>query len=339
MKLAVRGSQVMGWWTALLILGVLFAPNSSAQSCQTASEIDAANKTAIQNTAQKYYDMAAKADATSLRQNAIPSLAADFTGIEGTIKENQPNLAGAQATIKSFFLLDASGSAPIPKAEFYCGVFGKNGQTANSVAFYLNNLPPAKYAVVLMDANSSAGQTMFSEILQQVGTDWKLGGLYIKPSQVAGHDSNWYLTQARQYKTKGQMHNAWFYYEEARSLISPLPFMSTLATDNLYDESQNLRPTDLPGGGKTADLPAGTTTYKLTSVFPQPVNKDLDLIVRYQSANVANTNLAYQDNISVMKAVLQKWPELRDAFGGVVARAVDSTGHDYGTLLAMKDIK
>jgi hypothetical protein len=75
------------------------------------------------------------------------------------------------------------------------------------------------------------------------------------------------------------------------------------------------------------------------AVFPQAVDKELDLIVRYQSANVANTNQAYQDNVAVMKAILQKWPELRDAFAGVVARAVDATGRDYGTLLAMKDIK
>jgi hypothetical protein len=313
--------------------------HAQAQSCQTASEIDAASKSGIQTTAQRYFDMAAKGDAASLRQNAIPSLASDFAGIEGTIKENQPNLAGVQATIKSFFLLDASGAAPIPNAEFYCGVFGKNGQTANSAAFYLNNLPPAKYAVVILDATSSAGRTMFSEILQQVGTEWKLGGLYIKAAQIAGHDSNWYLTRAREYKTKGQAHNAWFYYEEARSLISPLPFMSTLATDNLYDESQNLQPTDIPSGGKTTDLPAGGVTYKVMAVFPQAVEKDLDLIVRYQSANVANTNLAYQDNVAVMKAVLQKWPELREAFAGVVARAVDASGRDYGTLLAMKDIK
>jgi hypothetical protein len=313
--------------------------HAQAQSCQTASEIDAPNKTSIQSTAQRYFDMAAKGEAASLRQNAIPSLASDFAGIEGTIKENQPNLAGAQATIRSFFMLDASGAAPIPNAEFYCGVFGKNGQTANSAAFYLNNLPPAKYAVVILDATSSAGRTMFSEILQQVGTDWKLGGLYIKAAQIAGHDSNWYLTRAREYKTKGQAHNAWFYYEEARSLISPLPFMSTLATDNLYDESQNLQPTDIPSGGKTTDLPAGAATYKVMAVFPQAVDKDLDLIVRYQSTNVANTNQAYQDNVAVMKAILQKWPELRDAFAGVVARAVDATGRDYGTLLAMKDIK
>jgi hypothetical protein len=339
MKLAWRGFQGVPEWSVLgfLLLGICW--HAQAQSCQTASEIDAASKSGIQTTAQRYFDMAAKGDAASLRQNAIPSLASDFAGIEGTIKENQPNLAGVQATIKSFFLLDASGPAPIPNAEFYCGVFGKNGQTANSAAFYLNNLPPAKYAVVILDATSSAGRTMFSEILQQVGTDWKLGGLYIKAAQIAGHDSNWYLTRAREYKTKGQAHNAWFYYEEARSLISPLPFMSTLATDNLYDESQNLQPTDIPSGGKTTDLPAGGVTYKVMAVFPQAVEKDLDLIVRYQSANVANTNLAYQDNVAVMKAVLQKWPELREAFAGVVARAVDASGRDYGTLLAMKDIK
>ena len=97
-------------------------------------------------------------------------------------------------------------------------MFGKTGQTANSAAFYLNNLPPAKYAVALLDATSSAGRTMLSEVLQQVGADWKLGGLYIKPAQIAGHDSEWFLARAREYKTKGQLHNAWFYYEEARSL-------------------------------------------------------------------------------------------------------------------------
>ena len=134
MKLTARGSQVLAYWTAVCLM-LLLSWNAHGQSCQTASEIDAANKTAIQTTAQRYFDMASKGDAASLRQNAIASLASDFTGIEGTIKENQANLSGAQATIKSYFLLDASGAAPIPNAEFYCGVFGKTGQTANSCRF------------------------------------------------------------------------------------------------------------------------------------------------------------------------------------------------------------
>lgn len=325
-------------WFALVLIPFL-SWNAGAQSCQTSGELEDAARTAITTAAQKYFGMAASGDAASLRTNSIPSLVADFSGIETTVKEHQPELTGAQPSVKSSFLLDASGVAPIPHAEFYCGVFGKNGQTANSAAFYLDNLPAGKYAVVLIDATSAKGKTMFSEVLQQTGTDWKLGGLYIKPAQIAGHDSDWFLARAREFKTKGQLHNAWFYYLEARSLISPLPFMSTLSTDKLYDESSSAQPSDLPAGGKTADLPAAGATYKLTAVFPEVVGSDLDLIVRYESANVSNTSLAYQDNVNVMKALLTKYPEVRDAFAAVVARAVDQTGRDYGTLLAMKDIK
>ena len=74
-------------------------------------------------------------------------------------------------------------------------------------------------------------------------------------------------------------------------------------------------------------------------MFPEVVGNDLDLIVRYESANVSNTNVAYQDNVNVMKALVTRFPEVRDAFAAVVARAVDTSGRDYGTLLAMKDIK
>jgi phage tail sheath gpL-like len=135
------------------------------------------------------------------------------------------------------------------------------------------------------------------------------------------------------------MHNAWLYYLEARSLASPLPLMSTAATDKLYDESQKVLPADLPAGDKTATLSTGTATYKLTALFPEAVGNDLDLIVKYQGADISNTAQAYQSNVAVMKTLLKKYPELRDAFAAVVARAVDPAGHDYGTLLAMKDIK
>jgi hypothetical protein len=301
--------------------------------------MDPAVRTAITNAGQRYFGMASRNDAPSLKQSSIPSLASDFGGVENLIKERQPDFAGAQATLKNAFFLDNEQGTPNTREEFYCGVFGKNGQTANSSAFYLDNLPPAKYAVILMDATSPKGRVMFSEVLQHMGTDWKLGGLYIKSAQIAGHDSDWFLNQARQYKAKGQTHNAWFYYQQARSLISPLPFMSTLATDKLYDESQSLQPADLPAGGKTVDLAVAGSTFKVTAVFPQDVGNDLDLIIRYQSTNVSNANLAYQDNLNVIKALVTKCPEVRDAFAAVVARAVDISGRDYGTLLAMKDVK
>jgi hypothetical protein len=324
---------------ALLAAVAFSAGNAVAENCLTGTDMDAATRSALTNSGVRYFDMIARGDAASLRQNAIPSLASDFSGIEGTVKENQSALAGSKASARPPFLLEAQGTAPIPRAEFFCGVFGASGQTKDSAAFSINGLSPGKYGVVIMDAPSSKGAYTVSLILQQIGSDWKVGGVYIKSSQSAGHDSNWFSTRAHEYQSKGQAHNAWLYYLMVRSLVSPLPFMSTAASDKLYDDSQKLQPADFPADGKTADLAAGTTTYKLTALFPEVVGNDLDLIVRYQAADVSNTNNTYQSNVAVMKALVTKYPELRDAFAAIVARAVDPSGRDYGTMLAMKDIK
>jgi hypothetical protein len=324
----------------LISYTLLAAPfRARGQSCQTSSEMDDATRKPIAAAGQRFFDWAAKGDVASMRQSAIPSLAGSFGNAETLVKAHQADLAGGQATVKSVFLLDAAGNAPLPRAQFYCGVFGKNGQTPGSAEFDFENLPPGKYAVALLDATSPKARTNFSVILQQAGSDWKLGDIYIEPATIGGHDSDWFAARAREYKAKGQAHNAWLFMVEARTLVSPIPIMSTLATDKLYDESKGMQPADFPADGKTADLAAGGSTYKLTSVFPQTIGSDLDLVIRYQSADVSNTNKAYETNVAVMKALVTKYPELRDIFAGMVARAVDPSGRDYGTLLAMKDIK
>jgi hypothetical protein len=325
--------------TALLVVVLVCLPLVRAEDCQSASDMDGTTRSALASAGQRYFAMIAKGDAAALKQNSIPSVAGDFSGIEATIKDNQPKLAGAQAVARPPFLLDAPGAAPIAHAEFFCGVFGKTGQTSNSAAFYLNNLPPGKYGVVLLDAAAAEPPLTVSFILQQVGSDWKVGGVYIKSLQFAGHDSDWFIARARDYKAKGQMHNAWFYFLEARELISPLPFMSTANTDKLYDESKGMQPADVPADGKAVSLSSGPATYKLTALFPEAVGNDLDLIVKYSTLDVSNTNAAYANNVAVMKALVAKYPEVRDAFAAVVARGVDASGRDYGTMLPMKDIK
>ena len=310
-----------------------------AETCQTSTDMDEATKAALSAAGQRYFDMIVRGDTATLRQDAIPSVASDFSGIESTVKGHQSDLAGSKPSPRPAFLLDASGTAVISHAEFFCGVFGKSGQTQGSAVFYLNNLPPGKYGIVILDAIGAKTPSTVSLVLQQLGTDWKLGGLYIKPMQLAGHDSEWFGARAREYKSKGQLHNAWLYYQAAVGMVSPLDFMSTAASDKLLDEAQSVKPADFPLEGKTADLIAGGTTYKLTALFAQAVGNELDLIVRHQAADISNSNQTYQNNVAVMKALVAKYPELRDAFAAIVARAVDPSGRDYGTLLGMKDIK
>jgi hypothetical protein len=324
----------------VLALAGCFASFARAQeTCQTSSDMDPATRAALTSTALHYYDLITKGDTVTLRQSSIPSLAAGFSGIEGTVKANQATLAAAKPTARAPFLLNEQSASANPHAEFFCGVFGRNGQTADSAAFYLGGLAPGKYGVIIIDAPTEKGAFTVSEILQQIGSDWKLGGLYIKDARFNGHDSSWFISQADAFQKKGQLHDAWLYYVVARSLISPLSFMSTAATDKLYDDSQKMQPSDFPDDGKPADLVAGTTTYRLTALFPEVVGSDLDLIVRYEVPSVADSNQTYRNNVAVMKALLAKYPELREAFASVVARAVEPSGHDYGTMLAMKDIK
>jgi hypothetical protein len=242
--------------------------------------------------------------------------------------------------MRPVFELKAEGTAPLPRAEFLCGVFDAQGQTKNSAEFVISNLPPGTYAVAIADLTGGKSPYTAGFVLQQQGTDWKIGGLYLREAQIAGHDSNWFLDQAHAFKTKGQTHNAWLYFVQGRELAMPVPFMFTQFTDKLYEEAQSLKPSDFPVDGKTADLtgPDGKT-YKMLAVFPVAEGKDLDVVVRYQVASIADTGQTFQENMSVMRALVAKFPELRDAFAGVVARAQPPSGSDYGSLMPMKDLK
>lgn len=324
-------------WLWLWLVATVAA--AQAQTCQSAEDLDAPVRTALETTAKKYFDMSARGDTAGLQQNSIPSVAASFGGIEAAVKDNQSAFASAQATTRPPFVLMTEGTEPMAHAEFLCGVFGKSGQTSDSAVFVLNNLPPGKYGVVLLDAKGSPDERVVTLILQQIGEDWKLAGFYVRPSQIQGHDGAWFAQRAREFKAKGQTRNAWFYYQEAISLSAPADFMSTLATDRLYDEGHSVLPEDLPSSEHPLDLSGGGKTYRLTTIFLTSVGSDLDLVVKYQATDVSNSGRTFQENKVVMQALVAKFPEFRDAFAGIVARAVEPSGKDFGSMLPMKEIK
>jgi len=67
----------------LISLSAIAAPS---QTCLTTGDMDEAMRTALVATGKRFYDMAARGDAGSLRQSAITSLATNFSGIESAVK-------------------------------------------------------------------------------------------------------------------------------------------------------------------------------------------------------------------------------------------------------------
>jgi hypothetical protein len=310
-------------------------PTASAQSCFNGPDLDPATRMAIEGAARQYLDLSVHGDVAGLKAHAIPAIAADFSSIEQAVVTNKEFLAAGQAKITGTYLLDASqAKATLPRADFYCGIYN----SPDRVGFFIPNLPPGSYAIVTQKIDGKDPVTL-TLILQEIAGTWKLAGYYPRLDSIGGQEGQWYLTKAREFKAKGQLYNAWFYYLTAWDLIALVNFMSTPQLDKISDEMQLSRPNDLPSSGAPMNLTAGSRVFKVAEITPVPVDGHLDLRVRYVTPEAADSALAFQDNLAVIKALLTKYPELRDAFYAIVARAVDDNGHDYGSVLPMKDIK
>jgi len=329
-------------FSIVLIALVLAVVPAIAQTCYSDGDLLPAAKMSIETAATRYMNMAAQGDVFNLKANSIPAVANSFSGIELAVLDNREFFSAAPATIRGTYMLDASNAqGSVERAEFFCGVFGSQGQTNQSAGFMIPNVPAGKYAVVIQDVTGPRGLHTLTQVLQDVGgNQWKLAGFYAKTGQINGHDADWFVTQARQFKSKGENRNAYFYFIQARDLAAPVPFMSTLKLDRMYDEAMQSAPKDIPQvAGGPVNLQAAGKTFKVTSMFPVVVGTGLNLVVKYEAPDISNTTQSFQDNTALMKALLAQYPEYREGFEGMVARAVAPSGQDYGTLLAMKDIK
>src|SRR5262249_4333467 len=204
-------------------------------------------RTAIETAAQQAYDQASRGDVNTLKSNSMPQLQSSFNGISAAIGDNKDAFAGAKPQLRTYFLLD-SGDTPNPDGAFYCGVYGAKGTSSGGAQFSFPGVT-GKYAVVIQDFVGNKGPFALTTIFQDNG-GWKLAGLQIRPESAAGHDGLWYLKQAREYKGKGQAHNAWFYYVTSWELLAPIPAMNTTLLGNILQESNGIVPRDIPVDGK-----------------------------------------------------------------------------------------
>ena len=341
--MTIKGFQSLRFspsWLLGVAAGIflLLLPAVQAEQCYNANDMDAATRGAMERAAVQYFNDFASGNAADLQRNANASLAANFAGVQAAMTENQPVLSGGQATARATYQLETGGTGTLDRAEFLCGIWG----TPQFVSFDLTNLPAGRYGLVIEDVKTSKQPYYVSFVLQQEQPNgpWKLAGFPPPtPAEVLGHDAPWYLTKAREFKSKGQAHNAYFYYQQARALVAPVSFMSDTPLVKLDREAEQSIPADLPVKGPVALAAANGKSYSLTQVFPVVVEGGMDLVVKYSLPDISDTGKTFQDNSAVISALVKTHPEYRETFQGIVARAVDPSGHDYGTLLAMKDIK
>ena len=240
---------------ALAMLMLALVCGAHAQECFSGSEIDAATSKALEATAQQFYNMSAQGDVAGLKANAVPEVAASFGGIEVAVISHEAYFAQGQPTETRIYLLDATNSKTNwQRADFYCGIYN----SPNRIGISIPNLPPGRYALTIAPVAGKNPATLTLVLAEAGKNSWKLAGYYARANALGGHDGQWFRSKAREYKDKGQAHNAWLYYLTAWDLIAPVDFVSTPTLDKLSDELQAARPADLPsrrspdatGGGR-----------------------------------------------------------------------------------------
>lgn len=305
-----------------------------AQSCQMRDEMPDATRTALDAAARQAFDQASRGDVATLRSSAIPSLQSNFDGIASAITGNKPAFQGATPQVRTSFLLD-TGATPSQEGTFYCGVFGANGMAANGAEFQIPNLPQGKYGVVFQDFIGPKGPYVLSTIFQDMG-GWKIADFRIHPESAQGHDGVWYLEQARQYKTKGQTHNAWFYYVTSWDLLAPVPFMDTRLLSKINQESSAIQPKDVPVGGKPVAFTANGKTWNITDMSVMHEGNTFDLSLKYSVPSTADFAGTQADARNLANALVAQYPELKEVFNNIWAHAVDPRGGDVPGLINLK---
>ena len=142
----------------------------------------------------------------------------DFNSLQGTLLPRRRAAVGrhsggrssrahrmskaARSSCNALYLLDATSLTAPADAQFFCS----NANGSLTVTVSMRSLPPGKYAVILayilggsapgQPPNATVGQLGF--ILGLDGNAWKLGGVFLRPGTLDGHDGVWWWQRARE---------------------------------------------------------------------------------------------------------------------------------------------
>jgi len=306
----------------------------AAQTCQTRDDIPAQTRAAIEAVALQTFDQSSRGDLAGLVANSEDSLKAAFGGVAAAVTDNHDALSGAVPQVRVSFLLD-TGDSPSADGQYLCGAFSATGPTAGSAEFVLPGLKAGHYGIVIQDLTGSRGPLAFTTIFQESG-GWKLAGLYLRPTAVNGHDGIWHMVRAREFKAKGQMHNAWFYYLTAMDLLAPVRFMDSKLISKISQESTAIQPKDVPVGGNTLTFTSNGKTWSITDMSVLSSGTGYNLSLRYSTPAVTDVGATQAEARTLGTAYAAQNPELKDAFDNVVVHAVDATGRDVPGVVALK---
>jgi hypothetical protein len=275
-----------------------------------------------------------------LRGETLEAVAADFSGIQNSAQTLAPLIQQATITVDALYAFEA---AQAPQGAVGSQFFCSPANSSMTVVLNFSTLPAGKYALTILHATGVPKPQQMTLILAQTpDNQWKLAGFFTKPMMLAGQNGLWYWAHARDYAQKKMDWNAWFYYQTAAFLVSPVDFISSPNMDKLRQEADKVRPQSLPSD-KPMTVQSNNSAFAVTKVDTSVDLGPLDLAIHYnpsdtQAALLHDPVAARKQVVDLMTAVLSTHPELRDAFHGVYVYADGGSATVFALELPMDQI-
>jgi hypothetical protein len=303
--------------TSALLAASLACLPAHAVSCTVGAAMSGEARSALFDAAHQLGGDVLRGDTAALKATTIPSVAANFDGIAGTITALAPSLGGATLTVTNLYALDAGDLAGTEEdVQFFCGVPG----APLLVTVTLSELPKGQFALAVLHATGIKTPQQFAMVLQNTAPTgaphWQLAGFFARPLTMDGHDSAWFWQQGRELKTKAEPWSAFFYDQAATYLARPADLYSSNNLQKLSRETASAEPAGLPGS-KPMMVPAEGQSFAVTGLRADGTLGALDLRVDTRVDAIADPVAARKDAITLMGALLKQHPELRGNFHGL----------------------
>lgn len=333
--LFLRNAGALAPILAPVLFPFLIPFQASAATCKTQAQMSPEQRVALASTSRILMGEVQNGDLQALKQNTLPAVAADFSGIAATVDSLKPFVGKATITVENLYLLDSSAEPLAPRTDFFCG--------SPVVVMNLTDLPPGIYAVAIIHATGVPQPQQMALILAQSADHrWLLGGFSYKPMLEAGHDGLWYWIAARKYAQRNMNLDAWFYLKTAANFLSPVDYLSSPNLDKLQHEEELVKPNNLPGS-RPITLSEQGALYQITSIDTTDALGAFDLEVQYtpnaqQAAELRDPVSARKQVTQVMVALLDLHPELHEAFHGIWVHANQGANSLFSLDLPMDQI-
>jgi hypothetical protein len=329
----------------LLAAGMLVAAVASAEVCTTQSQMTGTDRDALAAAARGLAAKVQANDVSGLQAATAVEYAKDFSGIGAVVGITAAKVKGGTPIVEQVYLLDATQlkrgtDGSMPDAQFFCSL----NKTMAEADFLISGLAPGRYGFVMVDVSDTSTPWRLSFLLRQDQGQWVMAGFYPKPLTAAGHDGLWYWTQARTMTAHKEHWNAWLYYQQAESLLTPVNFIQSTHLEKLKTEASAAAPPAL-SDGVSAEAPLVVkgpdgVEYHFTALgVDDSLAKDkIDIMAHLKVDQIGDPVAARKRNSDAMVALLAAYPEMRKPFHGVWMFAEVPGQNPFATEQAMSEI-